>query len=77
MTKYGIDIPKEIIEQDVNRLTNQLWKLIPMRENNENWEGQLKSVIVELTGINQIFDIDIKYNKFFKRFMHLKCERTL
>ena len=61
MTKYGIDIPKEIIEQDVNRLTNQLWKLIPMRENNENWEGQLKSVIVELTGINQIFDIDIKY----------------
>ena len=61
MTKYGIDITKEIIEQDVNRLTNQLWKLIPMRENNENWEGQLKSVIVELTGINQIFDIDIKY----------------
>ena len=55
MTKYGIDIPKEVIEQDVNRLTNQLWKLIPMRE------GQLKSVIVELTGINQIFDIDIKY----------------
>ena len=76
MTKYGIDIPKEIIEQDVNRLTNQLWKLIPMRENNENWEGQLKSVIVELTGINQIFDIDIKYLILLAKLEGLKNTET-
>ena len=32
-----IVIPNIIVTSDINRLTNQLWKLIPMRENKENW----------------------------------------
>jgi hypothetical protein len=40
------------------RLTNQLWKLIPMRENEENWQRQLDSVILELTGVNEILVFD-------------------
>ena len=31
------DFSKESIDKNIGRLTNQLWKLIPMRENNENW----------------------------------------
>ena len=54
-TSYGIQIPVDAIVSDVNRLTNQLWKLIPMRENQENWLGQLETVIIELTGLNTIF----------------------
>jgi hypothetical protein len=34
-----IIIPDAIVATDINRLTNQLWKLIPMRENKENWLG--------------------------------------
>jgi hypothetical protein len=37
LTKYGFSIPIEDLEKNVRRLTNQLWKLIPMRENDENW----------------------------------------
>ena len=37
MTKYSFDFSKESIDKNIGRLTNQLWKLIPMRENNENW----------------------------------------
>jgi hypothetical protein len=37
MTKYSFDFSKESIDKNVGRLTNQLWKLIPMKENNENW----------------------------------------
>ena len=55
LTKYGFDFDKEVIEKDIGRLTNQLWKLIPMRENNENWEKQLKTVIIEIAGLNEIF----------------------
>jgi hypothetical protein len=29
--------------------------LIPMRENEENWLGQLETVIIELSGLNTIF----------------------
>ena len=38
LNKYGIDIPEEDVNKNVRRLTNQLWKLIPMRENNEDWQ---------------------------------------
>ena len=46
---------KDIIYADVQRLVNQVWKLLPMKENNENWEGQLSSVLVELYGLHRIF----------------------
>lgn len=39
----------------IQYLTNQLWKLIPMRENNEDWEKQLDTVILEMVGLNEIF----------------------
>jgi hypothetical protein len=37
------------------RLTNQIWKLIPMREHNEDWKKQLDTVIIEIAGLNEIF----------------------
>ena len=55
LTKYGFDIPKEAIEQNVRRLTNQLWKLIPMKENHEDWRKQLDTVLIEIAGLNEIF----------------------
>lgn len=42
----------------ITRLTNQLWKLIPMRENGENWQKQLETVIIEITGMNEVFMIN-------------------
>ncbi len=53
--KYDIEFSKESISKNIARLTNQLWKLIPMRENNENWHKQLETVIIEVVGLNEIF----------------------
>ena len=55
ITKYGFAISKEIVEQDKKRLVNQLWKLIPMREKEEDWNKQLVSVIIEISGLYKIF----------------------
>ena len=55
MTKYGFEISKEDITVNVQRLTNQLWKLIPMREHNENWKKQLETVTLEIAGMGEIF----------------------
>ena len=55
ITKYGFRFGEKIVEADKKRLVNQLWKLIPMRENNEDWQKQLSSVLIELTGLNEIF----------------------
>lgn len=53
--KYGINFPVKVIDQDLKRLINQLWKLIPMRENGENWYGHLQVLIEEISGLVNIY----------------------
>ena len=53
--KYNIEFTDETIRVNVQRLTNQLWKLIPMREHEEDWKKQLNTVILEVAGLNEIF----------------------
>ena len=55
LTKYGFDFSVEIIDKNVRRLTNQLWKLIPMREHEEDWKKQLETVVLEIAGLGEIF----------------------
>ena len=54
-TKYGFSFSEEEINKEIIRLTNQLWKLIPMRENNEDWDKQLETVIIDIAGKDEIF----------------------
>jgi hypothetical protein len=53
--KYDIGFEEEVVKKDVQRLTNQLWKLIPMREHEEDWLKQLDTVIIDIAGLNEIF----------------------
>lgn len=54
-TKYDLIFSKEEINNEIIRLTNQLWKLIPMRENEEDWKKQLETVIIDIAGKDEIF----------------------
>lgn len=56
MNKYNIIFEIETLRADIKRLINQIWKLIPMKENNEDWVSQLNVVIEEISGLNEIFD---------------------
>ena len=53
--KYEIEFSQETIQKTVRRLTNQIWKLIPMRENDEDWYKQLQTVTLEIAGLNELF----------------------
>ena len=61
MTKYDFDFSKESIEKNIGRLTNQLWKLIPMKENEEDWQKQINTVIIEITGLSKIFYLNPEF----------------
>lgn len=61
ITKYTFDIEQGIINKDLLRLTNQVWKLIPMREHEEDWRKQLKTIIIEIAGLNEIFKSDLSF----------------
>ena len=53
--KYNVDINKQEFSKNLYRLINQLWKLIPMREHEEDWKKQLDTVILEIVGCNELF----------------------
>ena len=76
MTKYNFEIADAIVSADINRLTNQLWKLIPMREHEENWLMQLDSLIVEIAGLNEIFKVDGSLLKLLSKLEGLRVTET-
>lgn len=55
MDKYNIDFPHKVRESDRIRLINQIWKLVPMKENGEDWESHLNVVIEEVSGLVKIY----------------------
>lgn len=76
MTKYGFEINNKDVERDITRLTNQLWKLIPMREHEENWISQLDTVIIELVGLNEILYKDELFLILLSKLEGLKLEEV-
>ena len=72
-----IIIPDAVLTSDINRLTNQLWKLIPMRENKEDWLSHLNCLIVELAGLNELCsNTDEKFLILLSKLKGLQIEVT-
>lgn len=53
-----------------------MWKLIPMRENEENWEKQLETVIVEVVGLNEIFVMCPTFLQLLSKLEGLRVKET-
>lgn len=64
-------ISNEDFNKNIIRLTNQLWKLIPMKENNEDWEKQLDTVSIEIAGMNELINSE-KASQFLQLLFKLE-----
>lgn len=60
MDKYEINFQPSVKEKDLQRLINQLWKLIPMRENKEDWRNHLNIIIEEIAGLVKLYNNQIE-----------------
>ena len=76
-TKLGINIPESCFKSDINRLTNQLWKLIPMKENGENWLEQLNTVLIEIRGLSEMFASNDKFLILLSKLEGLRVSEDL
>lgn len=75
LTKHGLcEIPD--MTKNIMRLTNQLWKLIPMRENNEDWHKQLETVIVEIAGLHEVCIINFTTLQLLTKLEGLRATET-
>ena len=52
--KYECDIQTEAICANLKRITNQIYKLLPLREEGGNWEKPLLTIIEEMAGMSRL-----------------------
>ena len=52
--KYNAEISDANIIKNIDRITNQIFKLLPLREEGGDWETPLKNLILEVVGMNQL-----------------------
>ena len=52
--KYNADIEKDAILKNVDRITNQIFKLLPSREEGGDWKVPLQNLIIEVAGMSEL-----------------------
>lgn len=64
----NIEIKNEAIAYNLKRLTNQIYKLLPNREEGLDWRSPLSTIIEELAGMSKL----VQFNK--EDFFSLLCK---
>lgn len=52
--KYNIEIAGDAIIENIDRIINQIFKLLPSREEGGDWETPLHNLILEVSGMNRM-----------------------
>ena len=53
--KYNINLTNDVIKTDIKRIINQVYKLLPLREEGQNWQKPLQTIIEQLAGMQRLF----------------------
>lgn len=54
--KYNININDSIIYNRIQNLINQIYKLLPIREQGSDWEKPLQTILQELAGMQRLMN---------------------
>lgn len=54
--KYDIEIDNEAIKVNLKRLTNQVYKLLPIWEEANDWRKPLNTIIIEFVGMRSLLE---------------------
>ena len=54
--KYNIQINSNIIAQRFQSLINQIYKLLPVREEKSDWEKPLQTIMEQLVGMQRLLN---------------------
>ena len=72
--KYDIRFDNDAIIKNIDRITNQIFKLLPSREEGGDWESSLQNIILEIVGMKILW---IDQPKLFSLLCRLESLRTL
>lgn len=71
LTKYNSSIENNIILLNLKRLLNQIYKLLPYKEEQLDWEKPLLTIQQELAGMNGLF---VNYDEFNTTLLSVQCK---
>ena len=54
MMQNNIELDDNAVKENLKRLTNQVYKLLPNREEGLEWEAPLMTIIQEFSGMNKL-----------------------
>ena len=54
LTEYDVEVDNSIILNNLNRIQSQIFKLLPMREEDKDWQKPLETLAVELLGMHKL-----------------------
>lgn len=52
--KYNGNIENQAVIENLHRLINQTYKLLPTREEGQDWQKPLETIVEELAGMDQL-----------------------
>ena len=60
ITKYNIEFDDETVKKNLDRMTNQIFKLLPSREEGGDWQTPLQNLIWEIVGMKALLNDQIE-----------------
>lgn len=54
--KYNVDIAGDAIIENIDRIINQIFKLLPLREEGGDWATPLHNLILEVSGMGNLLN---------------------
>lgn len=54
-TKYGLCLDGKALEENLFRIGNQIFKLLPLREEEKDWQKPLDTLVLEVLGMGSLF----------------------
>ena len=54
--KYDLEIDNAVIKKRIYKLINQIYKLLPMRQQGRDWQKPLQTLIEELSGMKRLIN---------------------
>jgi hypothetical protein len=72
--KYDLEFDSDEIKKVIDKITNQIFKLLPSREEGGDWETPLQNLILEITGMKALW---IDQPNLFSLLCRLEALQTL
>jgi len=74
MTIYNSEVDNSTIVSNLNRLKNQIFHLLPSNEEGENWLKPLDTIILEISGLSNLFPDNVKIFELLAKLEGLKAQ---